>query len=434
MFDDMHQKLRALAILVTGGMSILACAPEGPEELGQSGARLAHPGPWVIPESTLLIGDTQYVEYTGAGPWVGESGCADGLTPGAAIVRDYLYEHFPQTPHIGGFACRPIYTSTGESSTMSVHGTGRALDVMIPTDDGEADNDLGDPVGNFLIENAEAIGIQYIIWDLWTWGGHRDPGEKDRAYGGDHPHHDHLHIELSVEASENSSPWFEDQVTPPAIDGCDAIGPEGGIIDDTSPCFRAFGSQDYWRIEEGVGYDGRLLWTNAFESDGPSNWARWHLIFEQAGNYEVEVFLDPAFAVADGVRYEVSHSGESSVQFVDQSSSAGWVSLGQFAFDEEGDQQLDVFDDQPQPVADDQHIVVDAIRLTGEGSPPPDDPGNPLIDDPSTPDPSGLPASGIPGDGEGCSCRVPDGGPSPRPHLPAAILTMLLLAWARRRR
>jgi MYXO-CTERM domain-containing protein len=318
---------------------------------------------------------------------------------------------------------------------MSVHGTGRALDVMIPMDDGDADNDLGDPVANFLVQNAEAIGIQYIIWDRWSWRADRDPGSKDREYTGTIPHLDHPHVEMSVEASLHTEMWFSDSVTPPAIEGCDSIPPEGAIVDDESPCFRAFGPAEYWRVEDGVGYDGRLRWTNAFESDEPSNWARWHLSFVSAGNYEVEIFLDPAFAVADGVPYEITAGGESQIIHVDQSAASGWLSLGTFAFDEGGMQQLDVWDAQPEPVPDDQHIAVDAIRLTGEGLPPPDDPGNPL--DPSyagTPDPTDPSTWGITGSNDGCNCRVgPSGHGSDRKAM-LGVWVWVLLAWARRRR
>ncbi len=424
---------RHARLAVVGASLLLSgCTSDQQEPIGSTTLRLAHPGPWVIPAATLLIGDSQTIDYTGGGPWVGESGCSGSLTPGAGILREYLYEHFPQTPHIGGYSCRSI---NGDDTMMSVHGTGRALDVMIPVDADEADNDLGDPVGNFFIENAQAIGIQYIIWDLWTWRGDREAGDKDRPYGGAHPHHDHLHIELSVAASENTTLWFADQVTPPAIDGCDPVAAEGGIVDDTSPCFRAFGSADYWRVEEGVGYDDRLLWTNAFESDEPGNWGRWHLSFDQAGTYEVELFLDPAFAVAESVRYDVSFSGETETIHVDQSSAEGWYSLGSFDFDEGLDQHVDVFDDQPGPVADDQHIAVDAIRLTGEGEPPPDDPGNPFDPPELSPqDPSDPSATGITGDDEGCSCRLAGGRGDERDSGAALWLTLLALGWLGRRR
>ena len=161
---------------------------------------------------------------------------------------------------------------------MSVHATGRALDLHIPLHEGDADNDLGDPVGNWLIEHAEEIGIQYIIWDRWTWGAHRRAGEKERAYGGAHPHDDHLHIELSTVAAELGTPWFAGPMEPPEETGCEPLPADGGVIDETDACFRAYGPATYWRREGSAGHDGSLLWTNAYEGDaratGPDGTSR----------------------------------------------------------------------------------------------------------------------------------------------------------------
>ncbi len=173
------------------------------EALGQVQQPLTVPGPWQIPGDVRAVGDTQSVTYTGAGPWVGSSGCYGNLSPGAGEMREFLYQAFPALWHIGGYACRSI---RGNDSVMSVHATGRALDLHVNLEGGDADNGSGDPVGNWLIVHAEEIGIQYIIWDQWTWGAHRDPGSKDRAYGGQSPHKDHLHIELSSLAGERARP------------------------------------------------------------------------------------------------------------------------------------------------------------------------------------------------------------------------------------
>jgi len=169
-------------------------------------------GPWQIPASTIAAGDSQYVTYTGAGPWNGESSCQGGMTSGANALRTWLQQNFGQISEIGGYSCRPI---VGNASQTSVHATGRALDVHIPLDGGEADNGLGDPIGNYLIEHAEEIGIQYIIWDRWSWGAHRAAGDKSRAYGGSHPHHDHLHVELSVAAGNMQTAFFQGGMNPP---------------------------------------------------------------------------------------------------------------------------------------------------------------------------------------------------------------------------
>ncbi|MEZ4375248.1 MAG: MYXO-CTERM sorting domain-containing protein [Polyangiaceae bacterium] len=388
--------LVALGALGTG------CGEAAPDEgVASHTGRLAHPGPWQIPAETLAIGDTQYVEYTGAGPWNNGASCAGGITTGGEILRQYLYDHFPQIASIGGYACRQ---NTANLSELSVHGTGRALDIMIPVvgADQDADNDAGDPVGNWLIENAEAIGIQYMIWDQWSWNASRAAGSKDRAYTGPNPHVDHLHVELSLAASQNTDDWFSGVVAPPAIPECDLVPAEGRIIDERDSCFAAYGPAQYWRSEEGVGYDGSLLWTNAYDSTDPSNWARWHLDFAVAGRYQLEVFVDPAFGIHKETTYAIAHAGLEDFVVIDQSQANGWVSLGEFDFNAGADQDVSVYDTSSMPPGDDQHIAVDALRLVPAGA----DPGN------ETGGTGGAPGSGGTGGAMGGSAGTPDPGTS----------------------
>src|SRR5690606_35012648 len=161
-------------------------------------------------------------------PGVGTSGCSGDLTQGARELRTWLRAAFPQISSIGGYNCRVI----DGTSTMSVHGTGRALDIMLPTHAGDADNDLGDPIGNWLIEHAEEIGIQYIIWDRWTWNASRAAGSKERAYTGVNPHVDHLHVELSVDGGAMRTPWFSGPRSLPEVE-CPALPGDGGVVEES---------------------------------------------------------------------------------------------------------------------------------------------------------------------------------------------------------
>jgi len=411
----------ALVLLALGG-----CGE--PVEVDDARFAVATPGPWVIPAETLAVGDTQYVDYTGAGPWVGESGCGGDFLPGTRLLQDWLYANFPQVWHIGGYSCRPI---NGNPDVMSVHATGRAIDVHIYTIDGEADNELGDPIGNYLIEHAEEMGIQLIIWDRWKWNASRSAGDKDGYYSGAHPHNDHLHVELSVAAANLELPWYSGPMDPPDLPPCGVIPREGGIVDDADACAQAFGPAQYWRVVEGEGYGGRLLWTNAFESTDPSNWARYSLELAEAGTYEVEYYSTSAYAVYDAVDYQVVHAGETTTLSVDQAGLDGWVSIGRFEFAAGGAQSVSVLDTAG-PVGDDQHIIYDAIRLTrveDGGAPQDPDPG----DDP--PDPGSDP-SPEPQDPDGAGelaggCSAAGGGSAPGA---LALLVALALAAPRRRR
>src|SRR5262249_5981375 len=74
---------------------------------------------------------------------------------------------------------------------------------------GDANNAVGDRVANFLVENAEKIGVQFIIWDRNSWSPSRAQ-PKLRAYTGPVPHIDHVHVELSPAGAQRMTEWFSD--------------------------------------------------------------------------------------------------------------------------------------------------------------------------------------------------------------------------------
>ena len=170
---------------------------EGDDEVQR--AELSRPGRWALPASTRAAGERQRVSYTDAG-----SRCSGGFTPGARDLGRYLVANFPGARTYQGYNCRRVRGG----SSLSMHAVGRAIDVFVPLHRGAADNDLGDPIGNWLVEHAEEIGVQFIIWDRTKWNGSYS-GRKDRHYGGAHPHHDHLHIELTPEGAQRRTAWFQ---------------------------------------------------------------------------------------------------------------------------------------------------------------------------------------------------------------------------------
>lgn len=373
---------------------------EGTEDLalGQNAGAtmqgLATAGRWLMPDDVAAAGEAQDLELNDAPPWDDGTNCSGGPTPGALTFRDHLLGYFPQIASVGIYNCRVI----AGTNSMSIHGVGRALDIMIPTIGGDADNDLGDPIAHWLIENAAHIGVQTVIWDKSIWRVSRNP--KFGSYTGSNPHVDHLHVELNIEASEQGTPWFADPTGPVA---CPALPAAETIVDEDDDCFALFGPAQYWRTEA-AGHGGSLHWTNAFENDEPSNWARWSLPFEQAGTYKIEAYVDPTWGVFASTTYDVKASGTVHQVVVDQGAANGWVDLGTYAFAATGDEEVVVRDDFAGAVAGDQHIVADALRATPvvEGAPPDDEPVDPPDDEPVDPpvDPPGddQPTDPPPGD------------------------------------
>lgn len=366
---------------------------------------LAHPGGWDPPQELLDKADTFQIENVQAGTWIGEAGCGGQFLEGTQVLRDWIYEHWPQVTYIGGYSCRKI----ANSNQMSVHATGRALDLMLPTDssqprDESADNDLGDALANWLLENADELGIQLIIWDNMIWSSSRSPGERFRVYTNEHKHHDHIHMELNPAGAALDTPWFDGPMGPPELPPCgEPLSGDGGIVDDTDPCVEFFGPAEYWRVEEGVGHGGSLRWTNAFESDVPSNWARWNLHFAETGRYRVDYHSVAQWAVFGSTQYRVRYGDVDEDIVVDLSAGEdGWQPLGEYEFVAGQAQSVSVFDNAPVAVASEQHVLADAIRLVRV---------DPMIDNPDPPDEPNVPdgTGGPPiDDDEGAREPAPD--------------------------
>jgi hypothetical protein len=159
---------------------------------------------WVLPANVRAAGEAQTVRYDGGAPWNNGANCTGRLTDGARELGNYIRRTFAGVTTVGGYNCRP---NTANRSETSMHGVGRAIDIMIPPVRGRANSAVGDPIANWLVQNAAAIGIQYIIWNRVSWGGNRRP-PKERRYTGPVPHIDHIHAELTLDAAARRTPWF----------------------------------------------------------------------------------------------------------------------------------------------------------------------------------------------------------------------------------
>ena len=162
-----------------------------------------YPGRWLVPADVAAAGSAP-VAHDGAPAWAGGVNCAGGFTAGADALGRHLQGSFAQITRVFGYECRPNTALPGETSQ---HGTGRAIDVAIPRRDGDADNELGDPVANWLVMNSSRIGVQLIIWDHTIWVG-RLSGTKDLPYSGPDPHTDHIHIELNRAGADLQTDFF----------------------------------------------------------------------------------------------------------------------------------------------------------------------------------------------------------------------------------
>lgn len=124
------------------------------------------------------------------------SKCAGRNQPGAVALRRFCLAVFAFCEDAGIYVCRKV----AGSSNDSVHGDGRAWDAHFDQPGKNRRNPAGDPLANWLVANADALGVQVVIWNRLIWSATRPYW---RAYTGPNPHIDHVHVELNWPAAES---------------------------------------------------------------------------------------------------------------------------------------------------------------------------------------------------------------------------------------
>ncbi|RMB57884.1 M23 family metallopeptidase [Tessaracoccus antarcticus] len=124
-----------------------------------------------------------------------------GLTADAARVMRCVAAGWPQIRTIGGL--RP-----GDPRD---HGTGRAVDVMIPHWSTPAGAATGQEIAEWARTNATRLGVTYVIWQRRIWSvartnqGWRNCSEGS-CYDGPNPSSAHLnHVHISVNGTTNAT-------------------------------------------------------------------------------------------------------------------------------------------------------------------------------------------------------------------------------------
>lgn len=137
----------------------------------------------------------------------------EGLTPDALRVMRCITEKFGERS----------WANVGErpSGVDRDHQEGRAVDAMMTegSDDYRTPQgrDKGDDIANFVVENADALGVKYVIWyeKIWTRDGEGvgSPGswsDYDYPLGGNSTdtvaHRDHVHVSVYGNSATGVSP------------------------------------------------------------------------------------------------------------------------------------------------------------------------------------------------------------------------------------
>ncbi len=128
--------------------------------------------------------------YTG---YDGAKSCTGRAADGAKALMSWFLGAYSGrgARNLGIYNCRQIPGST----SLSLHGEGRAADLGVPVGAGWAQT-----LADALVANSGELGVQLVIYRRKVWSG-RYPNSGWRAYTGSNPHNDHLHVELSWQAA-----------------------------------------------------------------------------------------------------------------------------------------------------------------------------------------------------------------------------------------
>ena len=140
-------------------------------------------------------------------------------------------------------------------------------------------------------------------------------------------------------------------------DRCSAL-PEDGVIDQRTACYVAAGDPRFWHREAG-GFNDNREFTLTTRDKAPANYAQWLLRPARATTYSIEAHITGGTATA--ASYTIVHAGATDTVVIDQSTADGFVPLGEFALAADGSEYVQLGDNAG---ADDQHLVVDAVRVT----------------------------------------------------------------------
>ncbi len=194
----------------------LGCVADA--EVSSQPQAIAIPGPWAPSVITRSVAATQHVTVVDPpavaplGQCTSTNAFACSCThpacmiayPGTRDLNAFLLRRYTFLRAGGTYCCRQN-SATTRVPMLSVHSVGRAIDLMVPMTGGDADNTLGDAVANWLVENAEYVGIQRVIWDRAYWNGERGFGLLTPA---SLSHTNHVHVELSVAGAERRTAFF----------------------------------------------------------------------------------------------------------------------------------------------------------------------------------------------------------------------------------
>ncbi len=126
-----------------------------------------------------------------------EMGGSDNLTPRTRQMREVISEEFGEKKDLGGVGC---FRESG-GAVVGEHPKGRACDFMVAEYEmpNEEQNERGQRITDWAQDNADRLGIMYIIYRQQIWDIRRgDEGWRDMEDRGSitENHFDHVHVSM----------------------------------------------------------------------------------------------------------------------------------------------------------------------------------------------------------------------------------------------
>jgi TP901 family phage tail tape measure protein len=125
-----------------------------------------------------------FSQFGGVGGPAGRTGSEQGLTQTSIGAKRAIESAFPAIKSIGGYRPPDGYNE---------HSSGQALDVMIPDWGSSAGKSYGDQVAKYLIDNASALGIDYVLWQQRQWNADGTSSAMGDRGSPTENHMDHVH-------------------------------------------------------------------------------------------------------------------------------------------------------------------------------------------------------------------------------------------------
>lgn len=121
--------------------------------------------------------------------------------PGLTALWNLAKQMFPKLS-FGGIGRTSWFPGSAKNS---VHFEGRAADMMVGQLNDAERIATGNGLANFLVANAEVLGIQEITWNGWHWGYGRWEWRPSKNNGARPDHWNHVHVGMNPTAAKSGT-------------------------------------------------------------------------------------------------------------------------------------------------------------------------------------------------------------------------------------